>query len=145
MYRSSARKVPADTCNPTALQYSFNIFTLSFLPKVHSYITLSGANEHRRDSPEDDDLQTPRARASCGLDHPQRHDGAARLATCASKHVQRYCRQGLAFGLRKLLKLYAPASKTWATAFKLRSYDPAEASEDNAQLKDSKKTRVELS
>ncbi|KAL6755367.1 hypothetical protein V8C86DRAFT_3137750 [Haematococcus lacustris] len=26
-----------------------------------------------------------------------------------------------------------------------RSYDPAEASEDNAQLKDSKKTRVELS
>ncbi|KAJ9507455.1 hypothetical protein QJQ45_006455 [Haematococcus lacustris] len=48
MYRRSARKVLAGTYNPTALQYSFNIFTLSFLPKVHSCITLSGANEHRR-------------------------------------------------------------------------------------------------
>ncbi|KAJ9523779.1 hypothetical protein QJQ45_019972, partial [Haematococcus lacustris] len=48
MYRRSARKVLAGTHNPTALQYSFNILTLSFLPKVHSCITLSGANEHRR-------------------------------------------------------------------------------------------------
>ncbi|GFH24681.1 hypothetical protein HaLaN_22524 [Haematococcus lacustris] len=48
MYRRSARKVSAGTYNPTALQYSFTIFTLSFLPKVHNCITLSGANEHRR-------------------------------------------------------------------------------------------------